>query len=105
MGSEMCIRDRKSPAKKDPTKVLLQSTIDFLLKNDFINIRHTNKAADHEAQPTEPPTSEYFATQLGRATVASALSPDEALVVFSELRKARRSFVLENELHIIYLVS
>ena len=39
------------------------------------------------------------------ATVASALSPDEALVVFPELRKARRSFVLENELHIIYLVS
>ena len=38
------------------------------------------------------------------ATVASALSPDEALVVFLELRKARKCFVLENELHIIYLV-
>ena len=102
---EKASKSPKSPAKKDPTKILLQSTIDFLLKNDFITIRHTNKAADHEAEPTEPPTSEYFATQLGRATVASALSPDEALVVFSELRKARRSFVLENELHIIYLVS
>ena len=32
------------------------------------------------------------------------LSPEEALVVFAELRKARHSFVLESELHIIYLV-
>lgn len=47
----------------------------------------------------------YFVTQLGLATVASSLSPDEALVVFSELQKARRCFVLENELHLIYQVS
>ena len=99
----------KSPSKKDVTKTLLQSTIDFLLKNDFINIRQ-GKAPNSEAQSNEPPppsreSDQYFATQLGMATVASALSPDEALVVFSELRKARRSFVLENELHIIYLVS
>ena len=102
----------KSPSKKDLTKTLLQSTIDFLLQNDFINIRH-GKAPNLEAQPREPSppaavaneSGQYFATQFGMATVASALSPDEALVVFSELRKARRSFVLENELHIIYLVS
>ena len=45
------------------------------------------------------------ATQLGSAVVASALSPDEGLTVFAELQKARRCFVLENELHTIYLVS
>jgi len=45
------------------------------------------------------------ATQLGSAVVASALSPDEGLSVFAELQKARRCFVLENELHTIYLVS
>ena len=103
----------KSPSRSDITKTLLQSTIDFLLKNDFINIRQ-GKAPNSEAQSNGPPppsssssvgSGDYFATQLGMATVASALSPDEALVVFSELRKARRSFVLENELHIIYLVS
>ena len=101
----------KSPSKKDLTKTLLHSTIDFLLKNDFINIRR-GKAPNleaHQNKPPQPPAaseiSEYFATQLGMATVASALSPDEALVVFSELRKARRNFVLETELHIIYLVS
>ena len=46
----------------------------------------------------------YLPTQLGSATLASALSPDEALAVFRELQKARRCFVLENELHIIYQV-
>ena len=50
------------------------------------------------------PAASFFATQLGMATVASSLSPDEALMVFSELQKARRAFVLQNELHIIYQV-
>ena len=45
-----------------------------------------------------------MATNLGSAVLASALSPDEGLTVFTELQKARRCFVLENELHIIYLV-
>lgn len=46
----------------------------------------------------------YIATQLGLACLASSLSPDEGLQVFLELQKARKCFVLENELHIIYLV-
>ena len=112
---EKLSKSPKSPTKTDLTKtLLLQSTIDFLLQSDFINIRHNHAPPqDNGALPTkpsEPPSSQsrcgqYFATQLGVATVASALSPDEALVVFSELRKARKCFVLENELHIIYLVS
>ena len=47
----------------------------------------------------------FSPSQLGSATLASALSPDEALVVFRELQKARRCFVLENELHIVYQVN
>jgi len=47
----------------------------------------------------------YVPTQLGMATLASALSPDEALVVFAEVQKARKCFVLESELHVIYQVS
>ncbi|KAJ8314723.1 hypothetical protein KUTeg_006873 [Tegillarca granosa] len=46
----------------------------------------------------------YCPTQLGSAVLASSLSPDEGLKVFAELSKARQCFVLENELHIIYLV-
>lgn len=47
----------------------------------------------------------YVPTQLGVATLSSALSPGEALVVFAEVQKARKCFVLESELHIIYQVS
>ena len=47
----------------------------------------------------------YESTQLGAAVLSSALSPDEGLTVFGELQRARRCFVLENELHVIYLVS
>lgn len=46
----------------------------------------------------------YIGTQLGCAVLASGLSPDEGLHVFSELHRARQCFVLENELHIIYQV-
>ena len=45
-----------------------------------------------------------YSTQLGIATVASGLGPDDSLVVFRELQAAQRGFVLENELHIIYQV-
>ena len=47
----------------------------------------------------------FDATQLGAAVLSSALSPDEGLLVIKELQKARQCFVLENELHIIYLVN
>lgn len=47
----------------------------------------------------------FVPTQLGAAVLASSLSPDEGLSVFAELQKARQCFVLENELHIVYLVS
>ena len=46
----------------------------------------------------------YTPTQLGTAVLSSALSPDEGLIVFAELQKARKCFVLETELHIIYQV-
>lgn len=49
-------------------------------------------------------TNVYTPTQLGSAVVASGLSPDEGLTVFTELQKARKCFVLENELHTVYLV-
>lgn len=78
----------------------LDATLTFLLQNDFISTR-----AKAVQPPGGDPDEDFYPTQLGTATIASALSPDEALVVFKELRKARRNFVLENELHTIYLVS
>lgn len=93
---------------------IVDPTLEFLLQNEFVAIRsmQTHKqpvlevkddAFNKEGSLGEELT--YYATQLGMATVSSSLSPDEALIVFGDLKKARRNFVLENELHIIYLVS
>ena len=81
----------------------LNATLTFLLQNDFISTRV--KSAPSIPGDSAADIEELYPTQLGAAAIASALSPDEALVVFRELRKARRNFVLENELHTIYLVS
>lgn len=85
----------------------LDATLMFLLQNDFISTRVRGGVHPPNAPPSSSSSSteEFAPTQLGVATITSALSPDEALVVFRELRKARRNFVLENELHTIYLVS
>ncbi|KFM76639.1 DNA polymerase theta, partial [Stegodyphus mimosarum] len=44
----------------------------------------------------------YKPSQLGLAVLASGFSPDDALRVMRELQLARRCFVLENDLHILY---
>ncbi len=87
-------------AKDMKLESLLQSTLEFLIRNEFISSRSDQKQKDQVGRELS-----YFATQLGAATVASSLSPDEALVVIGDLLKARKNFVLENELHIVYLVS
>lgn len=46
----------------------------------------------------------YHPTHLGSATLSSSLSPTEALGIFADLQRAMKSFVLENDLHIVYLV-
>ena len=60
---------------------------------------------ERNSKEQDNPSAEYRSTQLGMATVASGLAPDDALIVFDEFQKARKAFVLENELHIVYLVS
>lgn len=46
--------------------------------------------------------TEYAATLLGQAVVASSLTPEDGLFVHRELRKALRAFVMEGEMHILY---
>uniref|UniRef100_T1IU43 DNA polymerase theta n=1 Tax=Strigamia maritima TaxID=126957 RepID=T1IU43_STRMM len=47
----------------------------------------------------------YVASSLGNAVMASSMPPDDGLIIFRELDRARKNFVLENELHIIYQVT
>ncbi|CAF0883929.1 unnamed protein product [Brachionus calyciflorus] len=66
----------------------------WLNSNQFLDIVSSNSDDEN-----------YKSTQLGYAVVGSAMSPDEGLVIFSELQKAMQCFVLENELHIIYQIT
>jgi DNA polymerase theta len=69
--------------------------VKFLEQNEFIRLQTLD---------VDQGGLRYVATQLGLACLSSSLSPDEGLTVFTELQKARKCFVLENELHIIYQV-
>ncbi|XP_052244253.1 DNA polymerase theta-like [Dreissena polymorpha] len=77
---------------------MIQESIQFLLDNEFVCMQ---KIADKNGEVTQ----RFVPTQLGCAVLSSSISPDEGLVVFSELQRARQCFVLENELHIIYQVT
>ncbi|XP_055348119.1 DNA polymerase theta-like [Paramacrobiotus metropolitanus] len=54
---------------------------------------------------TAPDGSGVQATQLGNAIVWSGLSPHDGKAVFDELAAARCNFNLQNELHILYLIT
>ncbi|XP_022909191.2 DNA polymerase theta [Onthophagus taurus] len=73
---------------------LIDEAIEFLKRNEFIRL-----------QTVEENKLKYVATHLGKACLSSSLPPEEGLILFGELEKARRCFVLETELHLIYLVT
>ena len=77
-----------------------------IFKNNFgFRLQSTTHAnAENNIESGDNANLRYIPTQLGLGCLASSLSPDEALIVFKELQKARKCFVLENELHIIYQV-
>lgn len=49
--------------------------------------------------------SKYYATSLGKACLSSSMAPNDGLSLFIELQRARQCLVLENDLHLIYLVT
>ncbi|KYN17239.1 Helicase POLQ-like protein [Trachymyrmex cornetzi] len=67
--------------------------IKFLLDNEFLLLQTTERE------------SRWVATPLGKACLAASIPPREGLFLFEELQKARRCFVLDTELHVIYLVT
>ncbi|XP_055853276.1 DNA polymerase theta [Episyrphus balteatus] len=70
-------------------------SIDFLIEFEFIRLQHDE----------EKNVDSYVATRLGMACLASSMPPTDGLILFSELQKSRRCFVLESELHAVYLVT
>ncbi|KRZ71937.1 DNA polymerase theta, partial [Trichinella papuae] len=64
---------------------LVESCLQYLQENDFISVAEDN----------------ILPTQLGCATVGSSMSPDEALHVYKDLKKAKSALVLETDLHLV----
>ncbi|KAK0731602.1 P-loop containing nucleoside triphosphate hydrolase protein [Lasiosphaeris hirsuta] len=46
--------------------------------------------------------SNFNATKLGKAIVASSLDPEDGTFVYEELKKALQAFVLDGEMHVLY---
>ncbi|KAJ8948378.1 hypothetical protein NQ314_008417 [Rhamnusium bicolor] len=83
--TDECTQDLNNP---------IEEAVNFLKNNEFIRL-----------QIQEDGTERYVATSLGKACLSSSIAPDEGLALFTELEKARQCFVLETELHLIYLVT
>lgn len=93
------LKDNKRENEKEQDKVQtgpIEACIAWLLENEFIQV--LERADDKKAKIFHP-------THLGSATLSSSLSPTEAMEIFSDLQRAMKSFVLENDLHIVYLVT
>ncbi|XP_060940746.1 DNA polymerase theta [Limanda limanda] len=85
--------DGKSRSDEGTNKGAIEACVEWLMDNEFISIQ---KEGDEER---------YCPTQLGGATLSSSLSPPEALGIFADLQRAMKGFVLENDLHILYLIT
>ncbi|KAH8382703.1 hypothetical protein KR009_004872 [Drosophila setifemur] len=83
------------PEEEDSDSNYISDALDFLVEYEFIRLQ-----TDEEAE-----TSSYVATRLGAACLASSMPPTDGLILFAELQKSRRCFVLESELHAVYLVT
>ncbi|KAM7419182.1 hypothetical protein PAMA_016346 [Pampus argenteus] len=83
----------KEESNEETNKGAIEACVEWLIENEFISIQ---KDVQEER---------YCPTQLGSATLSSSLSPPEALGIFADLQRAMKGFVLENDLHILYLIT
>lgn len=79
----------------DVPDAALNSCVSWLIANEFIQLQKIEGEAGGERMAP---------TQLGLACLASSLSPDESLVLLSELRTARKGIILDSDLHLVYQV-
>ncbi|RVE44014.1 hypothetical protein evm_011312 [Chilo suppressalis] len=72
---------------------LLKKTLKELINYELVRMQN------------EDENIQYIATPLGKACLSSSMAPNDGLSLFCELQKARQCLVLENDLHLIYLVT
>ncbi|KAM4888552.1 DNA polymerase theta [Thomomys bottae] len=74
----------------------IEACVLWLLENEFIQTAGASDGSEGKV---------YRPTHLGSATLSSSLSPTDTLDIFADLQRAMKGFVLENDLHIVYLVT
>ncbi|XP_055239730.2 DNA polymerase theta isoform X1 [Gorilla gorilla gorilla] len=74
----------------------IEACVMWLLENEFIQSTEASDGTEGKV---------YHPTHLGSATLSSSLSPADTLDIFADLQRAMKGFVLENDLHILYLVT
>uniref|UniRef100_A0A8C0ZMU3 DNA polymerase theta n=1 Tax=Castor canadensis TaxID=51338 RepID=A0A8C0ZMU3_CASCN len=74
----------------------IEACVMWLLENEFIQVSEASDGTGGKV---------YHSTHLGSATLSSSLSPADTLDIFADLQRAMKGFVLENDLHIVYLVT
>uniref|UniRef100_H3DKC6 DNA polymerase theta n=1 Tax=Tetraodon nigroviridis TaxID=99883 RepID=H3DKC6_TETNG len=87
----------KKELDEETSKGAIEACVEWLMDNEFISIQKEGEVFFAKEL--------YCPTQLGAATLSSSLSPPESLAVFADLQRAMKGFVLENDLHILYLIT
>ncbi|XP_039699075.1 DNA polymerase theta isoform X2 [Pteropus medius] len=93
------MKERKQGIQKNPDPVqhgAIEACVMWLLENEFIQTVEASDGTEGKV---------YHPTHLGSATLSSSLSPTDTLDIFADLQRAMKGFVLENDLHIVYLVT
>ncbi|XP_029622615.1 DNA polymerase theta [Salmo trutta] len=87
----------------------IEACVEWLIENEFISIQREGnergRGGEWDERERAGGHERYCPTHLGSATLSSSLSPPEALGIFSDLQRAMKSFVLDNDLHILYQIT
>ncbi|KAJ8675482.1 hypothetical protein QAD02_011268 [Eretmocerus hayati] len=79
-------------------KKMVDDAVQFLISNEFLQLRDVEGVGENEDR-------RLVATSLGKACLAASIAPRDGLLLFEELQRARKCFVLDTELHVVYLVT
>nr|XP_036224574.1 DNA polymerase theta isoform X3 [Bactrocera oleae] len=95
LSAEKQLSEQGKDKSKDDEEHFITDALDFLIEYEFVRLQ-VDSATNRES---------YVATRLGQACLAASMPPTDGLILFAELQKSRRCFVLESELHAVYLVT
>lgn len=92
-----CKRRKKQSTDSEDEQPMdpIAKCIEFLVEYEFIRLQLDEITSEMN----------YVPTRLGNACLASSIPPSDGFLLFSELQKSRQCFVLESELHAVYLVT